>query len=313
MTADHTKFEELCVLEASRQLSVTESSELRDHCEQCPTCNERLVELTQLSARLFSEYVIHQPRTRISKEILERFIARGKSEGVPLNSRASVGILGLPPIAPAAFLLVMFLISATLYFGPSKKSSGQIAESKTINSAEPANRRPLQVTTAHTASSETRITLPSSRRRVPRNVRRDPLVASSLDKDEWRFPLYSVQLVSNQSDLAIDTRNLMLLRRPSHLAVKFDQNVYAPPARFQTKNFHFVVPEESAKADQPKLLAAFEYKTFFTRNPQDIPVFRPVDAQGLRRDFDPEASRMLLKLDLKKNLPVFRFTPSLIQ
>jgi hypothetical protein len=60
-------------------------------------------------------------------------------------------------------------------------------------------------------------------------------------------------------------------------------------------------------------LAAFEYKTFFTRNPQDIPVFRPVDAQGLRRDFDPEASRMLLKLDLKKNLPVFRFTPSLIQ
>jgi hypothetical protein len=313
MTADHTKFEELCALEASKQLSVTESSELRDHCARCPACNERLVELTQLGARLFSEYVIHQPCTRMSKEMLERFIARGKSEGVPLNSRAPVGTLGLTPVATAAFLLVMFLISATLYFGPSKKSSGQKEESKMINSVKPLNHGPSQVTPTNIASDETRITLSSSRRRVTRNVRRVPLMASHSDKNEWRFPLYSVQLVSNEFDPAIDTRSFILLRPPSLLVVKFDQNVYAPSARFQMTNFHFVVPEESAKADQPKLLAGFEYKTFFAGNPQDIQVFRPVEAQVVRREFDPEAYRMLLNPGLKQNLPVFQFTTRLSQ
>jgi hypothetical protein len=313
MTADHTKFEELCALEASKQLSVTESSELRDHCARCPACNERLVELTQLGARLFSEYVIHQPCTRMSKEMLERFIARGKSEGVPLNSRALVGILGLTPVATAACLLVMFLISATVYFRASNKSGGQIAESKTINSANSVNRRPSQVAPANIASNETRITLPSSRRKVTRNVLRVPLMASHLDKDGWRFPLYSVHLVSNQFDPAIDSRSFTLLRRPNLLSTKLDQSVYAPPARFQMTNFYVALPAESAKAVQPKLLAAFEYKTFFTRAPEDIPVFRPVDVQVLRGDFDPEAYRMLLKPDSKKNLPVFQFTPSLSQ
>jgi hypothetical protein len=78
-------------------------------------------------------------------------------------------------------------------------------------------------------------------------------------------------------------------------------------------NFHFVVPEESAKADQPKLLAGFEYKTFFAGNPQDIQVFRPVEAQVVGREFDPEAYRMLLNPGLKQNLPVFQFTTRLSQ
>lgn len=313
MIADHTKFEELCALEASRQLSVTESSELRDHCAQCSTCNERLAELTRLSARLFSEYVIHQPRARISREMLERFIARGKSEGVSLNSRAPVGILGLPLITAATFCLVLIVISATLYFSPGKESTGQITESKTITSAKSANRGPSQVTPTNIALDEKRITPYSIRRKVTRNVRRVPLMVSHPDKDEWRYPLYSVQLVPNQFDPAIDTRRFILLRGPSLLAVRFDQNVYAPPAQFQMATFHFVVPEESAKADPPKLLAAFEYKTFFAGNPQDIPVFRPVEAQVVRRDFDPEAYRILLNPGLKKNLPVFQFTTRLSQ
>ena len=104
-----------------------------------------------------------------------------------------------------------------------------------------------------------------------------------------------------------------MLRRSVLLNAKLDQNAYAAPARLQMANPPLAIPAESAKADLPKLLAAFEYKTSFARAPQDIPVFRPVDAQVLRRDFDPEAYRMLLNLDLKRNLTVFRFTPSLNQ
>jgi len=249
----------------------------------------------------------------MSREMLERFIARGKSEGVPLKSRIPVDILGPSPISVAALCLVMVVMSATLYFGHSNKFSRQIAESKTINSVDPVNRRPSQETTAKIASSEKRITLPSSRRKVTGSVRRVESVASLPDKDELRLRAYSVHLVSNRFDSATDSRNFVLLRRSVLLNAKLDQNAYAAPARLQMANPPLAIPAESAKADLPKLLAAFEYKTSFARAPQDIPVFRPVDAQVLRRDFDPEAYRMLLNLDLKRNLTVFRFTPSLNQ
>jgi hypothetical protein len=313
MTVDHTKFEALCALEASRQLSVSESSELRDHCAQCSSCNERLLELTQLSARLFSEHVMRQPRTRMSKEMLDRFVARGKSEDIPLNSHSNAGVLGLPSFATVALMFVIFLISVTLYLSPSRKSSGQLAESRTIDSADPASRRSSQVTTVNSASNEKRITLPSSRREVSRRVRRVVAVASPPDEDEWRLPAYSVHLISNRYDPATVSRNLISLRLPGILSAKLDQNAYASAARFEMAGLSLAPPSESAKTDLPKLLAAFEYKTPFTRAPQEIPVFHLVDAQVVRQDFDPEAYRMLLNRGLKNSLPVFQFTTRLSQ
>jgi hypothetical protein len=117
MTASHSSFEVLCALEASGQLSDTESAYLRDHYEQCVLCQERLAVMRRVGMQLLLAQAAKTSRKRLPKGMKERFAARAAGEGIPLRSRSSKGGFTALGVATVV-LLLLSVIAITLRTKP---------------------------------------------------------------------------------------------------------------------------------------------------------------------------------------------------
>jgi len=311
MTPNHPHFEVLCALAASGQLNRAELAELHEHCEGCSSCSGRLVEMTQAGAELFCTYLVNQPGIRMPKGMLERFIARAKSEGVPLKPRTeSIGFTG--PAWTAAFLLALLLVSTTLHFGFPTGSTEETTQGNTASVPTSIGDKGEGAPGAlgNIVPDETRASRNVSRRKTSANGRKIPLAVS---RSSGHGPLSRVApdgLEQGQFDLTEYSRNLAFSHRPFFGTAQLDQDLQRAPARNGTPRFHLAAPLEFAEEDPLSLLAEYENRTVAPWSPQGSLASGPADAQALRRDFDPIAYRTLLNPDFKKNLPVFQFSPN---
>jgi hypothetical protein len=314
MTVNHSHFEVLCALAASGQLTSSELAELHEHAEVCPSCSDRLVEMTQVSAELFCVRILNQPRIRMPNGMVERFIARANSEGVPLNPRAaSVGFSG--PAVTAAFLLALLLISAILHFASLRRSNDETTRGNAASDSAPINEErqassaaPRNVTPDETQTS-----------RIPRRQNASgfgpgTLLSVSRSSAHGRLSrVDSAGLEQSQFDLTVYSRSLAMFHRPFFVTAKLGQDIQWAPARFGKPRFPFAQHSEFAKDDPPRLLAEYEHRAFAPWGAQDSLAFGPADVQVLRRDFDPNAYRTVLNPDFKRNLPAFQFTSIALQ
>jgi len=85
-SASHSHYEELCALGAAGQLEPEEWEELRKHLKICQTCREAQGEFSNIMlmlAQVPSPGVQAIRRREVAQQI-ERFVARARSEGIPL-------------------------------------------------------------------------------------------------------------------------------------------------------------------------------------------------------------------------------------
>ena len=314
MTADHAHFDVMCALAASGQLTNSELAELHEHSEGCSSCCDRLVEMKHVSAELFCAHALSQPGFRMPKDIVERFIARANSEGVPLHLRATgVGLKQL--VSTAAFVLALLLVSATLYFGTLWESADETARGNTASVSTSINDKTETSLEAprNVASDNTRANRAASHQKASGIARGYTTLVSRASGHRRPSQDDSSGLEESQFDLAVYSRNLAMSHRPFNVATKLDQNIQWAPAQKGLPRFHFSEPLGFAKDEPPRLLAEYEHRTFAPWSSQDSLAFSPPYVQVLRRDFDPNAYRTLLKLDFKKNLPAFQFAPNDLQ
>ena len=84
----HERYEELCALAASGQLSLDELENLQAHLATCPSCKSLESDLTVLSAQGLSQVAARRISSPVPAGMTRRFIARARSEGIDI-SRAS--------------------------------------------------------------------------------------------------------------------------------------------------------------------------------------------------------------------------------
>lgn len=308
MTVNHTHFEVLCALAASGQVTSMELAELHEHSKYCSSCSNRLIEMTQLSAQLFSAHALNQPGIRIPKDMLERFITRANSEGVPLNSRAtSVALNG--PTLTAVFLMVLLLVSATLHFGSLTESTGETGKGDVASVARSLSDGGGVSLGASkdVAPNGARASRTLSRKKASRNGHKTPLSVSQAIGHGRSFRLGSVDPDQTPFDLTVYSRNVTIFPPPFLLIGTPDQIIQWSPTRFGMPKLHFAGPLEFVKNDPPRLLAECEHRPFAPWSPQGNLVPGPGDVQVLRREFDPDAYSTLLNPDFKRNLPAFQF------
>jgi hypothetical protein len=296
MMADHTQFEVLCALAASGQLTSSELAELHAHSQNCSSCSERVLEMTQISAQLFCAHAVNQPSVRMPKEMLERFIARANNEGIPLGPRAATAVFTRPALA-TAFLLALLLVIATLHFGFLAKSGVDAARSKTATVVSPIDdesKSPAGLA-SHVAPYRAQAPRISNGPKVIDRPRPSRVASTALEPGQFDLTAYS--------------RKLEILHRPFFAAARPSRNNHWSPAPYGTPKFQFAGPSEFAKNDPPRLFAVYERRTFAPWTPQEMLDSGPPDLRVTRLDFDPMAYANLLNLDFKRNLPTFQFTP----
>jgi hypothetical protein len=79
----HERYEILCALAVSSQLTESELHELRVHMAQCSDCRSRLQDMAQVSAQALLP--LNVMTGQLPEGMAERFMQRAWSEGVPLK------------------------------------------------------------------------------------------------------------------------------------------------------------------------------------------------------------------------------------
>ena len=132
MKATHRYFEILCTLATSNQLTATELAELQEHAEHCVCCRDLVVDTDRMSARIFLVHTSKTPQIRLPKGMQERFAARARNEGIPLNSSSSSMVVLPASLGLAtALLLVLWMVAAPLKDDLPPRSVAQIEPAKT--------------------------------------------------------------------------------------------------------------------------------------------------------------------------------------
>jgi hypothetical protein len=244
------------------------------------------------------------------KDVLERFIARANSEGIPLNPpAASVGLRA--PGLTAAFLFVLLLVSATLRFGMQIKPTEQTAQVDVANAASSTGikRGVSSGAPSRVASDMVREDRTVSRQKTGGHRRGVAPLAYPDAGHGWPSQVNLVGPEFDHFDLAVYSKHHAIFRHPFFLTTNLVQDIQWFSTRYEVPRLHFAEPVELAKADQPQLLAEYERHSFEPANQRDNIALVPADAQVLERDFDPDAYRTVLNPNLKRNLPAFHFTP----
>jgi hypothetical protein len=258
--------------------------------------------MTQVSAELFCAYMVNQPRSRMPKDMLVRFIARANNEGIPLNSPAeSAGFSG--PALTAAFVLGLLLVSVTLHFSfRTRTAIGTVrANTASISASMSDKGEASQGSQTKIAPGDAHSSITASRQNAHGNGRAIPLLFSRANGHRRVFRVDSGGLEQSQFDLTVYPQTLAIFHLPFIVTAKLDQTVQWAPARYGTPRFPFVEPSEFAKDDPLRLLAGYEHRAFAPWSIQDNLAFDPGDVQVFRRDFDPNAYRTLVNPDFKRN------------
>jgi hypothetical protein len=81
----HEQYEELCALAASGWASEAELEDLRSHLDGCPGCRSAAYDFTQISAQGLAQVAAKRLRCDIPLGMTQRFVARARSEGIPMR------------------------------------------------------------------------------------------------------------------------------------------------------------------------------------------------------------------------------------
>jgi hypothetical protein len=81
---EHERFEELCALAASGQVTEEDWRELEEHLRSCRSCAETLGDFGKIGADLVSEFAATVPAGYLA-EMRSRFLARARQEGTNLS------------------------------------------------------------------------------------------------------------------------------------------------------------------------------------------------------------------------------------
>jgi hypothetical protein len=121
----HSHFETLCALAASGQLCDREQKELEEHIDECPDCNQRVIDLAHVSAQALMPLGAMHGRCPIPKGMVARFTARALVDGIPLsrpkkaNATDSVRSLNALGGLTTGLLLVLLIVGTAVRKGHS--------------------------------------------------------------------------------------------------------------------------------------------------------------------------------------------------
>ena len=283
MTPDHIDFELLSALADSRELTVFEIEELRQHSEQCASCRERITEMTRLRIQFLLANALDSPNGRLPKRMRERFIARAIREGVPLSKRSSsvgIGALGLASAALVGLLAVAAVLNRAPSFGPVANSHQaepsqvhkDIDPDLAISRASSGNRLP---NTAPIAADTHKVNPPHSHHQAPSTPPIEQRSAfstavASTDAIEWRYsPSQHPRRVfpAPREFISEPTPNLLAASLHFPLApLSFQSNMASSPApRSLYQACDFSAPETTLKPEFKVDPAAFQLAGAVTR------------------------------------------------
>ena len=89
----HEHYEELCALAASGQALQPDLADLKAHLETCPSCRGFADDFTQLSAQSLSMLAAKRSQCQIPSGMMQRFIARARSEGIEMSREPSARVI----------------------------------------------------------------------------------------------------------------------------------------------------------------------------------------------------------------------------
>ncbi|HET6843558.1 MAG TPA: hypothetical protein VFK06_18035 [Candidatus Angelobacter sp.] len=219
-STSHSHYEELCALAAAGQLDQEEWEELRKHLEMCRACRETQVELSHIMLVLAQGPSPETPaiRSREAVQRLERFVARARSEGIPLAGvpAAAQRVSYVPSFRSIAawgtiaalFGLFAFLAGARF----------RIPEHKEVVKTHPIVRNDQSV-------SRLSVDLSKSREALQAGQERERSLVAKLQVEEGRL----AQLQRDKNDLAariasLDAGNRKLQNASAELATAKQEN-----------------------------------------------------------------------------------------
>lgn len=85
MSIQHSYYKGLCALAASGQIAHEELATLREHMQTCEDCRRDRIDFRFLSSQLVANYAIKHSRVEASSRMTTRFIARARTQGIPLK------------------------------------------------------------------------------------------------------------------------------------------------------------------------------------------------------------------------------------
>lgn len=86
----HEHYEELCALAATGQVEDCELSDFKAHLSSCEQCRALVHEFAEIGASVISSKARRSGNRDVPAGMTERFIARARSQGIPIDSQAVV-------------------------------------------------------------------------------------------------------------------------------------------------------------------------------------------------------------------------------
>lgn len=307
--ANHAYFEGLAAMAACGQLTGTELCELQEHAKHCPTCGSQLIEMTHVGAHVFCAHAMKAPSSRMPKNMVDRFIARANSEGIPLDTRAKCGHMNRPTF-PIAVFVTLVLLTAILYlrFPARWADEARPGDVASASSSTGNEKRATAEALANAAPSGEQKNRVRNRQRIIEAEREAALTISHKDGQRRFSRPARGDADEKQFNVAVYSHNLSAFYRSSFKMEEPDRVVRWPAPTYGAYQLRFVQPQNSTKNDPPWLLAECARWTFATWNTHDHAIPMPIDAEALRRDFETQASNALLKPSYRSNLPALQFT-----
>lgn len=147
----HEHHEQLCAQAASGQASESELAELKAHLLDCPSCRCLAADFGQLSGQVLAAVVPTRAKGGVPAGMTERFLARARSEGIPIERgfpSTKVGIerkhgIGLIGVVGTAAVVAILLILTIVYYSTS-----------TLRDARVSSGRAAVVSSAHATSPQ---------------------------------------------------------------------------------------------------------------------------------------------------------------
>jgi hypothetical protein len=125
--SEHHRFEIMCALAVSGQLTEQELQDLEMHSAQCVDCRRRIVDMTQLSAQALFCRGVKDYGCTLPRGMTERFVIRAGVEGIPLQAVRPRSLTTLNRFGGLAAALVAILIVVNL-FGPGLRKPSSFTE-----------------------------------------------------------------------------------------------------------------------------------------------------------------------------------------
>lgn len=85
MQIQHDYYEGLCAAAVAGQIAPDEVASLQEHARTCEECRRTVIAFRHIASEILPEYAMHRFPLKPPVDLTSRFIARARSEGIPLR------------------------------------------------------------------------------------------------------------------------------------------------------------------------------------------------------------------------------------